>query len=343
MSIEEAHEHRTKILKVITEALYKAFKDKSQDERQLIANLAYYLPSILNRQLSGIFSPYGISFRAGGVFVHGHPYVTTPNFPKPKPRSVEIGDILLLTTLKRGNGTVSRTALLLQAKKSKAPAKPDNPNQHHLYAFWPEFEYVRATPALNRKKRKITGPLLYQGAKYLLVGQATPLFLQRCLNCVSCLCDHCYHLKNIYNSGLTTTQPYLPDLGGYACFICELYDFIFGNAGRPFVYQPPDNNINWDQVITDLMTVTAKRASIYVKRASKGKGLRGQGLFFLAGDLSNSLGGQLNISKSLITRRSKKDGPPEIPLEDFPDEMEDGGGISIVEFTMEETEPESRE
>ncbi|MDF3055571.1 MAG: hypothetical protein K0Q74_1478 [Gammaproteobacteria bacterium] len=130
--------------------------------------------------------------------------------------------------------------MLLQAKKSNNPlslSKPDNSNQHHLYAHWPEFEYIRSNRQLNGEKGHVKGSCYHDGAKYLLIGLSG-----RGINS-----DH--HDTHEYINNFCpafTAQATMPKLSGYRCFIDELYEFFLGKAGRPFIYKP-NNCIDWDQ------------------------------------------------------------------------------------------------
>ena len=48
-----------------------------------------------------------------------------------------------------------------------------------VYTFWPEFICLNATPMLNRRRRFVTGPHLYNGAKYLVLTPET-VWRERC-------------------------------------------------------------------------------------------------------------------------------------------------------------------
>src|SRR5690625_1458840 len=64
------------------------------NEPTLVARLAVHLTN----QLNVILLSRGHVLQSSAVFVHGRPQVTASTFPKPKPGSVEIGDLLLLRT-----------------------------------------------------------------------------------------------------------------------------------------------------------------------------------------------------------------------------------------------------
>ncbi len=315
----------------IGKSLSEALKDPSQHEPQLVANIVWHLP----RQLNQIASySNGVEIQAGGVFVHSRSLVKCAGFPSKKPESVEIGDLLFLRTEKRNRNVSSRSALLLQAKKfDSLPVSVDNKNQHHLYANWPLFEYIRSTSSLNGKKRYVTGPDLYNAAKYLLIGKDSC-----CFN-ASPSCHRFFHLGCHCN--LLTAHPSYPEISQYRCFALELTDFILGEAGKPYQSPPPKWTRNWDRVIHDLKVVTGKAASVYMKRASSGESLsRGHGLSFLTGN--HMIPGSNLFSMSLPKQAViNSDGPPKVPIENFEDVLqhtdEDGskdGGVSIVEFVV---------
>ena len=117
------------------------------------------------------------------------------------------------------------------------------------------------------------------------------------------------------------------------------YDFLFGDAGRSFVYQPQGNNINWDQVITDLMDVTAERITSYLQYG--GGGPRGEGEF-LAGRISGMLGGNFKDNiKDYDSYHDEKEYKKEYEMDserdfDGNDNKGGGGAISTIEFMFEE-------
>jgi len=334
MSLQEAQKERGKIIGIIEKTVSTALSDITKSEPHWVANLVFYLSDMVNKRIRIIFNDYGIYVKSGGVFVHQQPQVKCKNFPKKSPKAVEIGDLLLIVNHKFSNGTLGRNALLLQVKRMRdCPPKPTNPNQHHLYAYWPEFEYVRSTPALNGYKRLVTGPHLYNGAKYLLIGEGIQeLNLRRkMVDCQLCCCFIEYSRLSECNA--VTAYPSKPHISGFNYFTFELYNLLFGNAGRRFIYQPSDNNINWDQVITDLIDVTSHRVSSYTK------GPRGKGDLscFLVGDISSILvGSQINTDLNGFIERG--DTPPKITESSEEDIESNNRGISIVEIYIDETE-----
>lgn len=318
--LENAHDNRKDLLNELSKILKTSLTGASS-EPQFVANLLWHFTTGFNLKISPIFLKQGVQVSSSGVFVHQQPYV---RFGRPSSlKTVEIGDLLLCVTRKRRNGSISRNALLLQAKIiDKFPIAPDNADQHELYAYWPEFTYVRSGK-LNDQKREITAPNLYNGAKYLLIPdvKASPqLYCEYCEDaCCSgdCLCS------------MFSAYPYKPYLSSYRCFARELYDLIFGNAGRSFVYQPCSNNTNWDQVVTDLLDMTAK--SKWMQRASGVSSERVVG--FLCGAPSSLA----LINSFPESWQSSKDGPPHVPPSEHVSQDYDGG-MSILEITLDEVE-----
>ena len=293
-----------KLLCAIHKAVNNSLANPHQhSEPQLIANLVKKLPDALNRVSLG----RGHSLKTGGVFIHAQPLVKCKSFPESNPKSVELGDLLLIRTSIHNNKKVQeRRALLLQAKKAtQIPTSPGNPNQHHLYANWPSFTYVQSGPTLNGKTRHIKGPNLYSGTKYFLIG------------------------KNPVAGELWFAEPSHPKLSAYRCFYQELLDFIIGNTGRQYQKPPPKYTRGWDRVIQDLLKQTAVKVSVYTGRAgTKGK-RRGSGVLGLIGKLP-----ERRALAEYLPQTIARTGIGDAGNNDFPPDKEDGDddGISIIEF-----------
>lgn len=328
MKFKISHSQYWGLKYAIGESLFKALKDRTQREPQLIANMVWHIPQQIN---SLALHKAGLNIQAGGVYVHQQPQVKCANFPEAMPQSVELGDLLFLRTEKRNGKVSSSSALLLQAKRFRnLPAKLDNNNQHHLYAKWPPFEYVRSTSRLNGKRRYLAGLDLYNACKYLLIGEPPCWCVDRPF------CDCIVHFLN--NCAVLTAQPSYPHISQYRCFFTELADFILGDAGKSYTSPPPKRSRNWDRLIQDLTDITGKRASSLMRRASSGTSpSRGQCLCFLTGSFSDSVSGLKSLSEA---EHMSSDGPPEVPPPDYNDNSTDGG-ISIIEFVVS-TEEERR-
>lgn len=197
----------------LTMALIKAVNDAiatGKDEPDIVARLTENIPN--QCKLVKKVGSYDVS--VGGVFIHQTPKV---HFEGMKKNSIELGDLLLISTVKKLSGDTKRKALLLQAKIiTKLPViDTGNDDQHKLYRDWPVFEYVRSSPALNGKTRCITGYDLYPAAKYLLFSkQLNP----------SGGWPHWIHSRVVHANALTA---YPTDtLSSYECFVKELHDFV---------------------------------------------------------------------------------------------------------------------
>lgn len=300
-------------------ALNKALVAPTQSEPQLVANLVFLLPHYLNRVLSSI--------TVSGVFVHNHPHVQPHSaLPDPTPPTFEIGDLLLIrSTVQSDESVTDRRAMLLQAKKvSSLPVIPGHRNQHFLYSHWPSYEYTVPKP-LTGQQRWVSGPDLYYGARYLLF-----------LDHVSGLVEHWAYLWNC-PCDVLTAAPTEPTLSHYSCFATEFAAFIFGTAGKEYRFPPASGSRDWDQVIHDLVGVTAKASSEYISRVAQGNSRRGQGPLFLCGEfLQHSL---LNLSGasdfSIRAQRATEvySEPPDVPDRESGDGDSDGPhGISIIEI-----------
>ncbi len=310
---------RLDILFAIHHAIAKGLADPTKSEPQLIANIVKELPDALNKISLGSRK----SLATGGVFIHASPFVTCENFPEPSPKSVEIGDLLLVRTAIHNNKVQERRALLLQAKKvSKIPTSPDNVNQHHLYANWPSFKYVRTRTKLKGESRHIKGPNLYSGAKYFLIGNDP----------VAGCCHHpILHLLCPHDDcQLWLAEPSHPKLSAYRCFYQEMLDFIIGNTGRPYEKPSPKSTGGWDRVIEDFLEQTSVKISAYTRRAKTIKGVRGHGVLGLTGVLAD-MGTLVEYLPNAITSDDGNNYIPPNKVDDL-DDNDDGGGISIIEF-----------
>lgn len=304
------------VSRAVGDAIHKAFQEPWKAEPQLVANLVWKLP----RNINGISLGSGTKISAGGVFVHARPLVTCKTFPATSPRSVEIGDVLFIQTRVSKGKVISRNALLLQAKKaSSVPTKPDNPNQWHLYAKWPQFEYMRGSGALAGQRRYIVEPDMYDAAKYMLIG-TSPL-----------RSSHSWLHHRLRSNGSCIAQPTQPQISRYRCAHCEITEMIVGNAGKPFSTPKPGKN-GWDQVIHDLIIETAAMKSVYIARAGGIGGVtpRGAGVLFFSGVFST-----LSVFGSDGQEFVSLDEPPEVS-QTWPEEpSENGTGISIIEIILE--------
>lgn len=304
----------------------KPFEIRQVWSRNWLQIWFFQLPKFINTiQFSG-----ATKVAAGGVFVHARPFVTCASFPSASPASVEIGDLLLIRALVVNGKVEERRALPLQAKKTDGiPAAPDNKNQWHLYEQWPGFTYATRSGGLNGKKRHIKEPDMYEAAKYLLIGSdlAASCWSQMCP--VGWLCHLCYHRLGI--CAHYTAQPTTPELSQYRCFASELVDFLAGNAGKIFD-KPKAMTRGWNRVIQDLIDETAKAQTIFMGRAAgqTKKSTRGSGLLFMSSTKDSKFFSALGGIKVEDSRK-----PPDVP-DKWGDG--DGGGISIIEFVIEQGE-----
>ncbi|CDQ12148.1 conserved protein of unknown function [Acidithiobacillus ferrivorans] len=313
-------------------ALFNAFKNPDLPEPQLVANLVWELPNEINKiNLAGT-----AKVSAGGVFVHAQPFVACKSFPKTKPKSVEIGDLLLIRTLVEKKAVVERRALLLQAKKSDSiPATPDNKNQWHLYEQWPSFTYAINSGLLKGKKRHIKEPDMYDAAKYLLIGQCVAPSNCRHMCCVGWPC----HLLYKFHSDICchyTAQPTKPEISRYRCFAEEIVDFLAGNAGKVFIYPPQRPRLNgWHKVIRDLIDETAKAKSVLIGRAAGVSGKKERGNGTLSFMISTTQSPYYLVVDGNGTANSDTT-PPKVPRDWS--QGDDGRGISIIEVIVEKGE-----
>lgn len=285
---------------------------KGKYEPGIVANLTYFIPKHVNKLNLGAGS--GAKITAGGVFIHQTPKVTFAGIKKQK--SIEIGDLLLINTFINGS-LVTRKAILYQAKLFKSlPVRPDNLNQHILYEKWPDFEYVNSGPLLNGKRRNVTGLDLHSSAKYLLLRNGKPLSMTP---------FHILHPK--FKSGMAISAHPTNPLSTHECFIKESYHFVLGDAGKEFkLLKDGDPDIGWDRVINDLISVTAKKITSHMIKASGGAGstrgcmLFGEGLSF--------------VDNGINMEMMDGEPPGDIPLDHMDEFDSDGEGVSIIEFVV---------
>ncbi|MBF0099029.1 MAG: hypothetical protein HQM04_16530 [Magnetococcales bacterium] len=335
MPLIDAHVMRSDILSYINGALTKSVVitpgKASYDEAQIIANMVFHFTNDFH-VLSGKYKNFSVDASIGSIFVHQRPYVKITKSPCNIGKSIEIGDLLLFKHRTQGSPVWKRSSLLLQAKRTNSlHDTPGNLDQHCLYVCWPEFEYV------NRKDfpipaRKVTGPLLSKGSKYLYIQSQNRLFGGLPWCCGTCL--HCSRNCSTATLEATPINSVNPNgLMNPRCFVSDLYDFMFGNAGRPFFYG--HKGIGWSRVMTDLIDVTAKNIVNKMKIAGATNGARGQGVLSFC------------VGTPILTRLKPRqltwccgaynaDSPPEVPGFDEYDEEEKG--ISIIEFKFIETE-----
>jgi len=305
------------LLKAIYNALFSSLKDLKQTEPQLVANIVKYLPNEINNM--------GIpNISSGGVFVHQLPQVKYLGASS----SVEIGDLLILRTEKSNDTIISRSALLLQAKKIDSfGKKPDNIIQHNLYNNWPEFEYTRASKDLKGECRKIEGTDLHSASKYLLIGNSASVNLNNQIICFyKCFV---YDLNKCITSCIFTAQPSFPLLSHHMFFIEEIYRFIIGDSGKRYQLPVSTKSRNWDRVIEDIIELTKESTSKYVLTAGGNGALRQQGLFcFITGNPLSFITPEM-VDASLY---HKDDNPPDVPKESS--NNEEDSGVPIIEFVI---------
>ncbi|WP_319779067.1 hypothetical protein [Maridesulfovibrio sp.] len=318
----------------IDEAISSAFRNPYLNEPQLIANLVWYLPHFLNNTAINQHM-----IQVGGIFIHSQPLVKYQGLPNPKNKSVELGDLLLLRTSIKNGRVKNKRALLLQAKKfDRLPTKPDNVNQHKLYAEWPTFEYVRASLGLTGDRRHITGMDVYNGTKYLFVRNLTGC-RKSCKSPIFPSCEYPACTGDCHS--YVTAQPTMPEITQYMDFREELLEFIFGNAGKEYLSPPPSRKRNWDKVIEDLTTITAQSYSLYMTRASNEESkIRGVEVSY--GPYNSTtfhkfLPAMHELSPkiwSIVPQQEEEfEGPPEVASE-WGSHEEIGAGISTIEFVV---------
>lgn len=223
MNIKERHE----LAFDVSEALYSIKWPSSYQEPDYVAKLVSILPGALQASLKALLP--GRQIIVGGAFIHQKPLAHFLNPPKPGLRNPELGDLLIVCRELRASGYVYN-ALLLQAKCVDNVFCTSVPMDHQfiLYAYWPEFEYVRAG-ALNGVHRNVSPKTITQGAQYLLINKKFP--------------------SEMFTA--TVDNP----LEGTTCFPCALASVIAFDRGRTFQNDYPRDM--WSNVIWDLLKISA--------------------------------------------------------------------------------------
>lgn len=301
-----------KIYESIGIAIYESLAI-GKDEPNKVAQLTYRIPKNIN----GLnLTTNGYSLSVGGVFVHQRPYIFFDGGKK-----VELGDLLLISTVIDSKGT-QRKAMLLQAKMfDSLPARPDNPNQHQLYREWPPFQYqAQYLRGVNNGNRRIADQDIYSSAKYLLLAK----------NPKDC-CKPFYFWPWKYYCAITA-QP-TSELSHHTCFIEELLQFVLGDRGKEFLDKSslPTTEIGWSRVINDLLESIAVKTTKKMQNAvDNPKGTRGYGVLKF-GQKLNFL--NLYTQDVAIWQTDDQDPPSEIPP--WPENSDDDeGGISVIEFVL---------
>jgi len=306
----------SKIETAISSAIASVLSRSGLNEPAIVAYLTWELPNAINKLgLSGI--------SAGGVFVHQRPLVSYDKMPDPKHKSVELGDLLLVSTRVKKGKVDERRALLLQVKKVKDIFKhPDNLNQWRLYADWPSFHY--ACPPLKGKHRYITEPDMYDAAKYMLIVASSPNYG---------LCNYIPIRSPASCCNAVTAQPIWSPIGRYQCFVNEIMGLIVGNTGKTYLFPSPPGKQGWHRVIQDLIKKTGKLTSCYMEKASGGTmQKRANGAFLLTGFPSEH--SMYSIFAEFCLHNNNNGEPPK-DIGPWPSEPEENGAISVIEFVVD--------
>lgn len=247
-------------------------------EPAIVAKLTVDIPRVVKKWNSIQEKHSNIRFYSCGSFVHGRPWAM-PLFNNSDKRSVEIGDLLLITNIFKSTNDKEpqeQRAMLLQAKKHGLNQlngtcviniTPPNDIQRTLYNQWPEFQYT-SPQNLRDQHRHIQGNDIYPGTQYLLINSDKDSQKSN---------DLCPVLQPRVCADYLTAYPEEP-LGHFNSFADELVNFILGNAGKVFKSDTESRtNLGWDNVIYDLIDYCKTHDSSFVhKEGTKGKGRRMQ-------------------------------------------------------------------
>jgi hypothetical protein len=153
----------------------------------------------------------------GGVFTHQKPYVTFAG------KTCELADLLIVFSDRRKQ---ERTAVLYQAKMGRR-WKQANKTQWELLTTWPTIAYNPGPKAVSRTM-PFAG-LSNPAANYMLIQRAPPQVETAAAEPAFSACS-------------------LPN---------ELLSVLERKSGRPFSWDRPSAQDDWDQLIWDLLDHTA--------------------------------------------------------------------------------------
>ena len=296
----------------------------------------------LSREISGAvdtwnqnynnWSPFNVE--CNSFFLHQRPYIVSPGINR-----IEIGDLLLVQKeLGAAGDLVSSRAILMQAKNThgRDPVNyspsytPGNREQWDFYATWPSFNFVDVAH-FGAQCRDVTGLDLYDASRYLLLECGGNHSATVCSACNS----NCHPSGRSAHCCAITAYPTQPELSHYRCFISEVVQLIFGNAGK-LLASPVKGSTGWKDLIDDLDRVTGPQL---VPPSFLGQ--------HVPTPVSPTRGCYLRNSWNLSTNRHYGDngvaagngpGKPTIPGEDH-QSNDDTEGFSIIEFVVTHKEP----
>jgi hypothetical protein len=212
-------------------------------EPDFIARLLLDGIPLFGNALNAVISQTGGSAKITSIFCHGSPQVSHHGSP------CELGDILLVHFHTDRFGRTYRNSLLLQAKMSSSPVAilndPGDLHQLALYMSWGTFQYSKM-PGLIGKCRDVSPPNSHLGAQYLLINKNrryTPVSRYPSIP------------VPIY---MTVAFPGTT-LASYQSLGDSILDLLIGANGRTFSDEPT-GNIDWCQVVWDLIKVAGIRA-----------------------------------------------------------------------------------
>lgn len=219
---------------------------KSPQEPDFVAGIVLESTPILYHAFSTIFGQHGLQFSLAAVYCHQTPKVQFAGMSK---TSCEVGDLLFVHVHTPRSGSVTRNALLYQAKmSSKQPHRVGSgeADQLRLYTDWPLFKYYHSRPLTGQ--RDVVPKLPHTGAQYMLIDDRPPSDPQSGL----------LGIAGTYPIGSCMADQYLQDHNHLAA---EVFDFLLLRSGRGYadrsVSAPMDG---WSQLVWDLLTAGLQKA-----------------------------------------------------------------------------------
>lgn len=214
-------------------------------EPDFVAGLVLESSPHLYNTLRTIFGQHGIQFSLTAVFCHQTPKVKFDGMAK---TSCELGDLLFVHVHTSRTGSVTRNALLYQAKmSSKLPHRVSSNefDQLRLYTDWPLFAYHRSQPLTGQ--RDVTPKLPHTGAQYMLIDDRPPSDPESGL------------------SGVAGTYPIVTCMAdrylqGHNHLAAELFEFLLLRSGRGYAEKTSAPIDGWSQLVGDLLLTGLQKA-----------------------------------------------------------------------------------
>lgn len=221
-------------------------RNTQPEEPDFVASLVMEGTRILGAGWRKVLEPYKIQIAITGIYCHQTPKAS---FTGMNGTSCELGDLLWCHVNTDRKGSITRNAILYQAKRSsRQPHKIASKefDQLRLYSTWPKFTYVNSGK-LDGRKRHVKPAAPRRGAQYLLIDDRPPEEPESGL----------LGIPGTYPIGSCIPQDPLVD---HSDLGSELADSLEILSGDPFdAKKTALKEIGWSRIIWDLLMLSAKK------------------------------------------------------------------------------------